>query len=148
MSENYVPQEIEPKWQAKWDADGLYHADIDEKRPKHYALTMLPYPSGDLHIGHWYAMTPSDARARYKRMNGFNVMFPIGFDAFGLPAENAAIKDGVHPMKRTFANIERMRKQLRSMFRKVRFMGWTPSLMAAFSAGKPKASKPMGNITL
>ncbi|HTX90606.1 MAG TPA: leucine--tRNA ligase [Anaerolineales bacterium] len=115
MSENYVPQEIEPKWQARWDADRLYHADIDEKRPKHYALTMLPYPSGDLHIGHWYAMTPSDARARYKRMNGFNVMFPIGFDAFGLPAENAAIKDGVHPMKRTYANIERMRKQLRSM---------------------------------
>ncbi len=115
MNENYVPQEIEPKWQAKWEADGLYHADIDEARPKHYALTMLPYPSGDLHIGHWYAMTPSDARARYKRMNGFNVMFPIGFDAFGLPAENAAIKDGVHPMKRTYANIVNMRKQLRSM---------------------------------
>jgi leucyl-tRNA synthetase len=115
MNENYLPQEIEPKWQAKWEADGLYHADIDENRPKFYALTMLPYPSGDLHIGHWYAMTPSDARARYKRMNGFNVMFPMGFDAFGLPAENAAIKDGIHPMKRTYANIEKMRKQMRSM---------------------------------
>jgi leucyl-tRNA synthetase len=112
---DYTPSQIEPKWQAKWDSDGLYHADIDERRPKFYALTMLPYPSGDMHIGHWYAMTPSDARARFKRMNGYNVMFPIGFDAFGLPAENAAIKDGVHPMKRTFANIERMRKQLRSM---------------------------------
>jgi leucyl-tRNA synthetase len=112
---DYTPSQIETKWQAKWEADGLYRADIDARRPKFYALTMLPYPSGDLHIGHWYAMTPSDARARYKRMNGFNVMFPIGFDAFGLPAENAAIKDGVHPMKRTFANIERMRKQLRSM---------------------------------
>ncbi len=112
---HYNPQEIEPKWQAEWESAGLYHADIDEKRPKHYALTMLPYPSGDLHIGHWYAMTPSDARARFMRMNGFNVMFPIGFDAFGLPAENAAIKDGVHPMKRTYANIERMRTQLRSM---------------------------------
>ena len=88
---------------------------IDNSRPKFYALTMLPYPSGDLHIGHWYAMTPSDARARFKRMQGYNVLFPIGFDAFGLPAENAAIKDGIHPMKRTFQNIGRMRKQLRSM---------------------------------
>ena len=76
---------------------------------------MLPYPSGDLHIGHWYAMTPPDARARFMRMKGFNVMFPMGFDAFGLPAENAAIKDGIHPMKRTYQNIEKMRKQLRSM---------------------------------
>ncbi|KAF0108301.1 MAG: leucyl-tRNA synthetase [Anaerolineaceae bacterium] len=112
---DYIPQEIEPKWQAKWDADGLYHADIDESRPKHYALTMLPYPSGDLHIGHWYAMTPSDARARFMRMNGYNVMLPIGFDSFGLPAENAAIREGIHPMKRTYENIERMRGQLRSM---------------------------------
>jgi leucyl-tRNA synthetase len=112
---DYIPQEIEPKWQAKWDADGLYHADIDESKPKHYALMMLPYPSGDLHIGHWYAYTPPDARARFMRMKGFNVMFPIGFDAFGLPAENAAIKDGIHPMKRTYANIKKMRKQLRLM---------------------------------
>jgi leucyl-tRNA synthetase len=115
MSENYVPQEIEPKWQAKWEADGLYHADIDNSRPKYYALTMLPYPSGDLHIGHWYAMTPSDARARYKRMNGFNVMFPIGFDAFGLPAENAAISHGIHPKVWTYKNIGNMRRQLRTM---------------------------------
>ena len=111
----YIPQVIEKKWQAKWEADKLYRAVIDNSKPKHYALTMLPYPSGDLHIGHWYAMTPSDARARFKRMQGYNVLFPMGFDAFGLPAENAAIRDGVHPMKRTFQNIERMRKQLRSM---------------------------------
>jgi leucyl-tRNA synthetase len=115
MSTPYTPAEIEPKWQAQWEEDDLYHANIDHSRPKFYALTMLPYPSGDLHIGHWYAMTPSDARARFKRMNGFNVMFPMGFDAFGLPAENAAIKDGIHPMIRTYANIGRMRKQLRSM---------------------------------
>jgi leucyl-tRNA synthetase len=93
----------------------LYRAVIDETRPKHYALTMLPYPSGDLHIGHWFSMIPPDARARFKRMQGYNVMFPMGFDAFGLNAENAAIKDGIHPMKRTFQNIERMRRQMRSM---------------------------------
>ena len=111
----YDPQVIEKKWQAKWEKDKLYRSVIDQSRPKHYALTMLPYPSGDLHIGHWYAMTPSDARARFKRMQGYNVLFPMGFDAFGLPAENAAIKDGVHPMKRTFQNIERMRTQMKTM---------------------------------
>ena len=111
----YAPADIEPKWQARWDADGLYNSDIDHDRPKHYALTMLPYPSGDLHIGHWYAMTPSDARARFMRMRGYNVLFPMGFDAFGLPAENAAIKNNIHPKKWTYANIDRMRAQLRSM---------------------------------
>jgi len=111
----YNPAEIEPKWQAHWEADGLYQSDVDPTRPKHYALTMLPYPSGDLHIGHWYAMTPSDARARFMRMNGYNVMFPMGFDAFGLPAENAAIKHGIHPKIWTYENIENMRRQLRSM---------------------------------
>ncbi len=112
---DYVPAEIEPRWQRKWEEDGLYHADIDLKRPKFYALTMLPYPSGDLHIGHWYAISPSDARARFKRMNGYNVMFPMGFDAFGLPAENAAIKHNIHPRKWTYANIQRMREQFRTM---------------------------------
>jgi leucyl-tRNA synthetase len=112
---SFNPQVFEKQWQAKWEADKLYRAVIDYSKPKHYALTMLPYPSGDLHIGHWYAMTPSDARARFKRMQGYNVLFPMGFDAFGLPAENAAIRDGIHPMKRTIQNIERMRKQLRSM---------------------------------
>ena len=112
---DYIPSQIEAKWQAKWEADGLYQANIDPSKPKHYALTMLPYPSGDLHIGHWYAFIPSDAHARFMRMNGYNVLLPIGFDAFGLPAENAAIKEGIHPMKRTFENIERMRGQLRSM---------------------------------
>ena len=115
QDKSYNPQAIEKKWQIKWEADQLYRSVIDKSKPKHYALTMLPYPSGDLHIGHWYAMTPSDARARYMRMKGYNVLFPMGFDAFGLPAENAAIKDGVHPMKRTFQNIEKMRKQMRSM---------------------------------
>jgi len=111
----YNPAEIEPRWQARWDADGLYESNIDPSRPKHYALTMLPYPSGDLHIGHWYAMTPSDARARFMRMRGYNVLFPMGFDAFGLPAENAAIKHGIHPKEWTYANIKRMRQQLKTM---------------------------------
>ena len=111
----YNPAEIEPKWQQKWETDGLYHADIDPNQEKFYALTMLPYPSGDLHIGHWYAISPSDARARFKRMQGYNVMFPMGFDAFGLPAENAAIKRNIHPKQWTYKNNDNMRKQLRSM---------------------------------
>ncbi len=115
MTDKYIPQEIEPKWQRLWAESGLYATRQDPTRPKFYFLTMLPYPSGDLHIGHWYAMTPSDAAARYKRMRGYNVFFPIGFDAFGLPAENAAIKHGTHPYTWTMANIERMRGQLRSM---------------------------------
>ena len=115
MNEPYNPQELEPKWQKTWNETALYRQLIDEEQPKHYAMTMLPYPSGDLHIGHWYAMAPSDARARFMRMKGFNVMFPMGFDAFGLPAENAAIKQNVHPKTWTYANIDRMREQLRSM---------------------------------
>jgi leucyl-tRNA synthetase len=115
MADKYKPTEIEPKWQQKWEADGLYHSDIDENKTKYYAMTMLPYPSGDLHIGHWYAMSPSDARARYLRMNGYNVLFPMGFDAFGLPAENAARQRGIHPYEWTIANVENMRRQLRSM---------------------------------
>jgi len=87
MTSEYKPGSIEPKWQKKWEADGLYQADIDQSKKKFYALTMLPYPSGEMHIGHWYAIAPSDARARFKRMHGYNVMFPMGFDAFGLPAK-------------------------------------------------------------
>ena len=115
MAREYNPNEIESKWQKKWEADGLYEANIDETREKYYALTMLPYPSGDLHTGHWYAMAPSDARARFKRMQGYNVMFPVGFDAFGLPAENAAIARGIHPREWTYKNIQNMRSQVKRM---------------------------------
>jgi len=115
MSTKYNPGEIEPKWQTVWEERGLYRTQEDPNKPKWYALTMLPYPSGDLHTGHWYAYTPSDAAARFKRMHGYNVFFPIGFDAFGLNAENAAIKHGIHPKPWTYANMERMRTQLRQM---------------------------------
>ncbi len=115
MSATYQPHDIEVKWQQKWDETRIYRSQVDWDKPKHYAMTMLPYPSGDLHIGHWYAMAPSDARARWMRMRGFNVLFPMGFDAFGLPAEQAAISRNIHPWKWTYSNIERMREQLRSM---------------------------------
>jgi leucyl-tRNA synthetase len=115
MPDKYIPQQIESQWQAQWAADGLYATVEDPAKEKFYFLTMLPYPSGDLHIGHWYAMTPSDAAARYRRMLGYNVFFPVGFDAFGLPAENAAIRNGIHPYRWTLENIANMRRQLRSM---------------------------------
>jgi leucyl-tRNA synthetase len=115
MEGRYDPSAIESKWQAKWEQDELYKAEIDPKREKYYYLTMLPYTSGNLHIGHWYAMTPSDAQARYRSRMGYNVMFPIGFDAFGLPGENAAIDRNIHPKEWTYKNVDHMHKQLRSM---------------------------------
>ncbi|MFQ5933585.1 MAG: leucine--tRNA ligase, partial [Dehalococcoidia bacterium] len=95
--------------------DKLYEVTENPTRPKWYDLTMLPYTSGNLHIGHWYAMAPPDAHARYMRMKGYNVLHPMGFDAFGLPAENAAIEHGIHPHKWTMDNVEKMRRQLKSM---------------------------------
>ena len=113
--QEYVPKEIESKWQKYWEEHNLLDFDFDSENPKYYMLTMLPYPSGDLHIGHWYAMAPSDCYARFMKMKGYEVFFPIGFDAFGLPAENAAIKNNIHPKSWTYANIKSMQKQLRSM---------------------------------
>jgi len=111
----YNPQEIEKKWQERWAEDKLYKVTEDDPRPKWYALTMFPYTSGDLHIGHWYAMAPSDVHARFKRLQGYNVLHPMGFDAFGLPAENAAISRGIHPFTWTMQNVDNMRRQLKSM---------------------------------
>ena len=111
----FDPVEIDRKWQERWAQDDLYRVPEDSDRPKWYDLTMYPYPSGDLHIGHWYAMAPSDCHARFRRMQGYNVLHPIGFDAFGLPAENAAISRGIHPYTWTMSNIENMRGQLRSI---------------------------------
>ncbi len=106
---------VDRKWQERWARDGLHRVDDDDPRPAWYELTMYPYPSGDLHIGHWYAMAPADCHARFRRMQGYNVLHPIGFDAFGLPAENAAISRGIHPYTWTMTNIENMRGQLRSI---------------------------------
>ncbi len=115
MADKYNPQEIEKKWQEKWAETRLYQVQEDPKKAKYYALTMFPYTSGDLHIGHWYAMAPSDVRARFKRMQGYNVLHPMGFDSFGLPAENAAIKRSIHPFTWTMQNIANMRRQLKTM---------------------------------
>ena len=108
-------QAIDRKWQKRWADAGMHSVRDDDPRPKWYELTMYPYPSGDLHIGHWYAMCPSDAHARFQSMKGYNVLHPMGFDAFGLPAENAAIQRGIHPYQWTMDNIANMRRQLRSM---------------------------------
>jgi leucyl-tRNA synthetase len=113
--ERYDPASIEPRWQARWEELGLHHTDLERTRDRYYLLTMYPYPSGDLHTGHWYIVTPTDALARFRRMHGKNVFFPIGFDAFGLPAENAAIRNNINPRDWTMTNIENMRRQFRTM---------------------------------
>ncbi len=112
----YDHKAIEKKAQETWASLDLYKTDLtDETKEPYYLLVEFPYPSGDLHIGHWYAFAVTDIYARLLRMRGKNVLFPIGFDAFGLPAENAAIKNGVDPKEWTYKNIERMREQLMSM---------------------------------
>ncbi len=113
--EKYNPQEIEKKWQQVWDAPDYYRTEIDNSRPKYYALEMFPYPSGNLHMGHVRNYSIGDVVARYRSMAGFNVLHPMGFDAFGMPAENAAIAHGVKPGDWTFANIKNMIRQQKAM---------------------------------
>lgn len=115
MAERYEPVATEKKWQQQWAESGIYTFHPRPERPKYYALTMLPYPSGNLHMGHWYAYSPSDTSARFMRMRGYDVFFPMGFDAFGLPAENAAIKRNINPRTWTYSNIDYMRSQLKAM---------------------------------
>jgi leucyl-tRNA synthetase len=123
----YDPAEIEPKWVERWESEGLYWASEDaaDERPRFYALDMFPYPSGDLHMGHAEAFSGGDAVARFAAMRGHDVLHPIGWDAFGLPAENAAIKRGIHPKEWTYANIE---QQARSFRRLGMSFDWTRRL--------------------
>ena len=109
----YDPQAIESKWQQRWDEQGVFHAEIDPARPKYYVLEMLPYPSGTLHMGHMRNYTIGDAVARYKWMRGFNVLHPMGFDSFGLPAENAAIQRGADPRQWINSNIAELTRACR-----------------------------------
>jgi leucyl-tRNA synthetase len=110
----YDRSQIEAKWARRWEEEGLYAAGgADDPRPRFYALHMFPYPSGDLHMGHAEAFAIADAIARYRWMRGFNVLHPIGWDSFGLPAENAAIKRGVHPKEWTYANIDKQRSSFK-----------------------------------
>ena len=112
----YVPQEIEPKWQKIWAERGVMKAADDSPKPKYYDLVMYPYPSGDLTVGHARNYVMGDALARMKRMQGFEVLHPFGWDAFGLPAENAAIKrGGLHPQTWTLTNIEKGKRELKMM---------------------------------
>jgi leucyl-tRNA synthetase len=114
--DRYNPAEIEKKWQQKWEADGIYEApDHVDGKENFFALVMFPYPSGELHMGHWFQYSGADAHARFKRMQGYNVMHPQGFDSFGLPAENAAIERGADPREWTYSNIENARRQFREM---------------------------------
>src|SRR3989344_6162926 len=110
----YQPTKLEEKWQKRWDKEGIYATDFSREGDKFYVLAEFPYPSGDLHMGHWFTFTGADIYARFKRMQGYNVFFPNGFDAFGLPAENAAIKRGIHPQDWTLSNVERMKEQFKT----------------------------------
>ncbi len=115
-SVRYDPASIEAKQRARWHEAGIYRWNPDSSdKPKWFVMSMFPYPSGDLHIGHWFAFSGGDAAARFKRMEGYNVLHPQGFDSFGLPAENAAIRENVHPKIWTYQNIANMRRQFELM---------------------------------
>ena len=113
--DRYVPAAFEAKWRERWASSGLHNTPDESDRPNFYFLTMFPYPSGEIHVGHWYAFAPPDAAARFLRMSGHNVLFPMGFDAFGINAENAAIDRKIHPAVWTEKNMAHMRDQFNRM---------------------------------
>ena len=114
-TDRYTPAAIEEKWRERWASSGLHNTPDTSDKPNFYFLTMFPYPSGEIHVGHWYAFAPPDAAARFLRMRGHNVLFPMGFDAFGINAENAAIDRGIHPAVWTEKNMAHMREQFNRM---------------------------------
>ena len=115
MNEKYNFKEIEQKWQKYWDENQCFKTVEDDSKEKYYCLEMFPYPSGKLHMGHVRNYSIGDVVARFKKMDGYNVLHPMGWDSFGLPAENAAIKHGIHPSKWTWDNISEMRNQLKQL---------------------------------
>ena len=134
--EDYNPHEIEPRWQDTWEQNGQDKVRQDSDKPNKYVLEMFPYPSGDIHMGHVSNYTYGDVAARYARMNGYNVLHPMGWDAFGLPAENAAIKHKTHPAKWTYQNIATQQasfKRASRMTGTARSSPATPSITAGAS---------------
>src|SRR3954471_12110079 len=136
MTERYDPQQIETKWQRVWEDERAFEvpnpdpSEIDEHRKRTYVLEMLPYPSGELHMGHVKNYTLGDVVAHHRRRNGFQLLRPMGYDAFGLPAENAAIKEGGHPRTITERNIADIRRQMKRM-------GWAIDWSRELSTHEP-----------